>query len=84
MFSEIFFTYVPLLALAGGGYLLWRYVRANEKRKTGSSRVNALEDRVAELEDQLSTTTSDLERLEEGQGFTERLLSERRKGPGAS
>jgi hypothetical protein len=79
MTPEVFFPLIPVFAMVGGGYLLWRYVKAVERRKVGSGAIASLQNRVAELEDELSSTTAELERLKEGQGFTERLLAERHK-----
>jgi hypothetical protein len=79
MTPEVLFPLIPVVAMVGGGYLLWRYVKAVERRKVGSGAISSLQKRVAELEDELSSTIAELERVKEGQGFTERLLADRHK-----
>ena len=79
MTPEIFFTYLPVVAIVGGGYLLWRHVRSTERRKVGSGTVRELQERVTDLEEEVSSTSQDMEELKEGQSFTERLLAERHK-----
>ena len=81
MTPEIFFTYLPVVAILAGGYLLWRRFLPAGRRKIGSGALRDLQGRVAELEGELSSTNQELQELKEGQEFTERLLVER-KEPG--
>jgi hypothetical protein len=79
MTPEVLFPLIPVFAMVGGGYLLWRYVKAVERRNVESGAITSLQKRVVELEDELSSTIAELERVKEGQGFTERLLADRHK-----
>lgn len=63
-------------------YLALRWVRANERRLADQNEINALKERVALLEGDVTDLTTELERLAEGQQFTTRLL-EKRHAPGA-
>ena len=60
-----------------GAYLARRYVRAVERRGVDESALAEMRARVAELEAVVEGTRQDVDRLEAGQAFTERLLTER-------
>ena len=62
--------------LATGAYLGFRYVRAAEGRGKGSD-VEQLRGQVQLLQEAVDSLRADLERVQEGQDFTTRLLSER-------
>jgi len=65
------------VGLAGTGvYLGVRHLRASERR-SGAVEVNELRNQVQQLQETVDTLRSDLDRLQESQDFTTRLLSER-------
>jgi hypothetical protein len=63
--------------LGGGFYFVRRYVRAVERRTSQEENVAALQARLATLEELLDGMRADIQRLEAGQEFTARLLTER-------
>lgn len=65
------------LPIGGLFYLGLRWVRAVERRNTGRTELEAVRERVAALEEELGRTTADVERLQEEQRFTTRLLADR-------
>lgn len=70
------------LGIVGGGfYFVRRYVRAVEGRAHQDRTVAALEARVASLEAQFDDMERNVERLENGQEFTTRLLGDRPNAP---
>lgn len=70
------------LGIVGGGfYFVRRYVRAVEGRAHQDRAVAALEARVASLEELFEGMEKDVERLEDGQAFTSRLLADRPRPP---
>ena len=76
----LLFVVYPLfwaLVIAGGGYLLLRAVRAMEGRGRDQDRLRTLEDRVILLEETLAAATHAIDRLEDEQRFTTRLLADR-------
>ncbi len=77
MFFLPIFLLLPLAVVGGGLYLLLRYVRAVEQRNLGPGDGTALRGRVERLEVELERTIAEVERMEEGQRFMQRLLSER-------
>lgn len=88
MLAPSFLIIVSTLLLYGlpiGGllYLGLRWVRAVERRNGGRAELEALTERVVQLEEELGRTTGDVERLREEQRFTTRLLAERSGAPGA-
>jgi hypothetical protein len=82
---EIFFVYglaliwpaLGVSGLAAGIYFARRHVRALERRRTDAGELGELRQRLAQLEETLEHTQRDVTRLEEGQAFTQRLLSDR-------
>ena len=73
----LIFLLFPLGVVGGGLYLALRYVRAVEQRNVGAGDGTALRGRVERMEVELERTIAEVERLEEGQRFMQRLLSER-------
>jgi len=65
----------PYAVLAGGGYLAWRFVRAYERRAVAPERFHALADRVRILEDVMDEVEDRIERADEVQRFTTRVLA---------
>jgi hypothetical protein len=85
----IVLMFLPLLLSIFGGaaalYIAFRFVRAFERRGVDRAELEALRSQVAMLEDAVDRSTRTVERLEEGQLFTTRLLAERAGGaPGAT
>lgn len=60
-----------------GFYFLRRYVRAVERRSGSGSTLDAISERLLRVEDALEATRAEMARIEEGNAFTQRLLSER-------
>lgn len=69
---------VWLAALGVGAYLGLRYVRAHE-RQGKTTEVAELQSQVQQLQETVDGLRIDLGRVQEGQDFTARLLSERSK-----
>ena len=65
----------PYAALAGAGYLAWRFVRAYEHRSIAPSRLDAISDRMRALEDAVDELEGRADRSEELQQFTSRVLA---------
>lgn len=66
------------LSLVGGLTLLvYRFVRAQEVAGPGSAELEALNGRLARLEEQFGGLADSVERVVEGQRFTTTLLAER-------
>lgn len=65
----------PYAVLAGGGYLAWRFVRAYERRSASPDRLDSLADRVRILEDVVDQVEDRIERADEVQRFTSRVLA---------
>jgi hypothetical protein len=71
-------TWLPWLLLGAGGLFLgFRAVRAFERRGAASSELTALRERLQFLEDTVAEHGVELQRVADGQAFTQRLLSER-------
>ena len=68
------------VALGTGIYFARRYVRAIERGGANETALAELRQRLADLESAVDGTRRDVERLEEGQAFTDRLLTERAPG----
>jgi TolA-binding protein len=65
------------VALLGtGAYLGFRYVRAQERRGNANE-LEELRSQVRQLQGEVDGLRGDLNRVQEGQDFTARLLSER-------
>jgi len=62
--------------LGAGAYLGFRYVRARERRGHAAE-LDALRGQVRQLQDTVDSLQTDLRRVQEGQDFTARLLSDR-------
>ena len=78
LFLQVYFW--PLLALgalATGGSLARRYIKAIERRAQERVEQAHLVTRVEQLEEALEEARDSLSRLEAGQEFTTRLLGER-------
>ena len=58
-------------------YLAFRFLRAFERSTAARKEIAKLDDRILGLEESLSAITVDFHRLEEGQRFTNQLLSDR-------
>lgn len=69
---------VWLGALGVGAYLGLRYVRAQERRGRATE-VAELQSQMKQLQESVDGLRIDLDRVQEGQDFTARLLSERSK-----
>ena len=65
----------PYAALAGAGYLAWRFVRAYERRSIAPERFDSVSDRVRVLEDAVDELESRADRSDELQQFTSRVLA---------
>lgn len=81
MFFMPIFLLFPLAVIGGGLYLALRFVRAMEQRSMGPADGTALRGRVERLEVELERTIAEVERMDEGQRFMQRLLSERAGSP---
>lgn len=72
---------LPSLLLVGAVLnLAFQFVRAFERRGADRSDVRALQVRLEQLDEAVGRTASQVERLEEGQQFMQRLMSERASG----
>ena len=60
-----------------GFYFLRRYVRAVERRSGSDATLDAISERLLRVEEGLETTRTEMARIEEGNEFTQRILSER-------
>lgn len=60
-----------------GFYFLRRYVRAIEHRAGSGATLDAISERLLRVEESLETTRAEMARIDEGNEFTQRLLSER-------
>lgn len=69
--SAVLFVAVLLLLVAS------RAIRASERRSSALAEVTDLRERLHALEDTVAAQEQALNRLTEGQQFTERLLTER-------
>ena len=65
----------PYLVFGGGGYLAWRFVRAYERRSISPDRVDGIMDRVRLLENAMDHLEDRVERCDEVQRFTTRVLA---------
>ena len=65
----------PYAVFAGGGYLAWRFVRAYERRSATPDQLCALADRVRILEAVVDEVEDRIERADEVQRFTTRVLA---------
>lgn len=72
-----------VVLLVGGFTLAGRMVRAYEHRNVGGGQADALQERVARLEETIESMNVQLSRLAEAQQFTTRLLEGRRTDPEA-
>lgn len=61
---ELVLLAVVLLPFAGAIYLLWRFVRALERRKGGTVQVQSLTDEVRALRTQVALLSSELTGLD--------------------
>lgn len=77
---QILFFIPPLLIAGALFHLALRFVRAFERRGTDQRELQALQERLDRLGDELGRTAGQVERLEEGQRFMQRLLAERGSG----
>ena len=78
------FFLVMLLSVVVWGTVLYlgvRLVRALEYRSRQGSDLTAMNERLARLEAAVGALTTDVDRIEEGQRFTTRLLSEQHRPP---
>jgi len=80
-----FFLFLPMLfwlvILGGGFYLAVRVVRAFEQRHSSRGELEQMRDRLARIEDSFESIGTELQRLNEAQQFTDRLLTERTEEP---
>lgn len=60
-----------------GFYFVRRYVRAVERRSGSGATLGAISERLLRVEEALETTRAEMARIEEGNEFTQRLLSKR-------
>ena len=78
MLLMMLLAYLPWLLFGGGLlYLGVRAVRALERRGAANVELSALRERVELLEEAVATQAEATPRVEDGQRFTERLLTER-------
>lgn len=63
------------LTLGGTGYLVWRFVRAYERRSVAAGRLRALAHRVRTLEAAVSGVEGEVRQVAEAQRFTTALLT---------
>lgn len=78
MLLMMLLAYLPWLLFGGGlVYLGLRAVRALERRSGANVELTALRARVELLEDAVAAQAEATRRVEDGQRFTERLLTER-------
>jgi hypothetical protein len=75
MLSSFLGEATPYAVFAGGGYLAWRFVRAYERRSTAPDQLTALADRVRILEDVVDQVEDRIDRADEVQRFTTRVLA---------
>ena len=73
--SYILSEATPYAVFAGGGYLAWRFVRAYERRATAPDQLLALAERLRMLEDGMDHIEDRVERLDDVQRFTTRVLA---------
>ena len=73
MIAAVFWT----VLLGGGGYLILRFIRANEGEAVQNTEMAKLEARVQLLEEANSRLESEMAAIEEAHQFTMRLLTER-------
>jgi hypothetical protein len=65
----------PYAAMGGSAYLAWRFVRAYERRAASPDQLSALSDRVRILEDVMDQVEDRIDRADEVQRFTTRVLA---------
>ena len=65
----------PYAVIGSSGYLAWRFVRAYERRVASPDQISALTDRVRILEDVMDRVEDRIERADEVQRFTTRVLA---------
>ena len=83
MTLDLMFMMLPAVLVWGSlVYVALRFVRAFERRGGDREQVAALSERLQRIEETLGTLGSDVNRLEESQRFTTRLLSERSPATG--
>jgi hypothetical protein len=78
------FVLIMLLSVVFWGTVLYlgvRLVRALEYRSRQGGDLTAMTERLARLEAAVGALTTDVDRIEEGQRFTTRLLSEQHRPP---
>ena len=84
LFYSLFALAIPIGIVGVLVYLGWRFVRAQEVRARVGSGDEGLTRRITELEEAVGRIDADLLRLDEGQRFMTRLLTERREATPAS
>ena len=77
MSSALPFALMGVAFWSGVFYLAFRFVRARERLAVGSRDLEELRARVGRLEEELGSTAERIERLDEAQEFTTKLLGER-------
>lgn len=81
------FVLLPMifwLAILGGGfYLAARFIRAFEQRGANRGELEELRERLRRLEETSESIGTEVQRLDEAQQFTTRLLTERSEEPHA-
>lgn len=65
---------VSYAVIGGSGYLGWRFVRAYERRSHPRESLEALNARVAQLEDAVDRVAANVEHTVDAQRFTTRVL----------
>jgi len=78
------FVLIMLLSVFFWGTVLYlgvRLVRALEQRSRQGNDLTTMTERLARLEAAVGALTADIDRIEEGQRFTTRLLSEQHRPP---
>ena len=65
----------PYAVIGSTDYLAWRFVRAYERRVVAPDQISALADRVRVLEDVMDQVEDRIERADEVQRFTTRVLA---------
>lgn len=63
--------------VVGTGYLVWRFIRAYERRGVARAELDVVKEQLARLEESVNAAGAHLESLSEGQRFTTQVLTER-------
>ena len=70
-----------ILIPGGAFYLIFRAIRAYERRNVGAQQQAALDERLLRIEERLESISSDVERVSASQQFAERLIGAKAGSP---